>query len=318
MVVLTACHTDVPDLHLTLSRCADMPVDRASSACFVMGDRAYVFAGRDTLKQRSNEIWCYCPATDSWALECKAPVEPRVKPIACVVGDEVYLGLGFNGRVNEDTCYLRDFWRYSPSDGQWKRLADYPSNQTDAAVGMTDGKHIFVCYGAYNNYERNVYVYDIAADQWQQMPDATPRKSQHPPRAFAPCGAQCGGRFFIGTGYNHYSRNFWVELLPFADNIWEERAALPGQGRNSAACTASDDYVYVAGGRHYGGTVTDGFLHEDILRYSPAEDRWTRCATLPCGPAENMVAFRIGKSIYVGLGNDRNGKPLHTLYRMTE
>ena len=65
-----------------------------------------------------------------------------------------------------------------------------------------------------------------------------------------------------------------------------------------------------------GGTLTTGMLYDDILRYDPEKDRWTRIGHLPDGGRENMTGWVIDGYLYIGLGNDRNNHPCAELYRI--
>ena len=108
--------------------------------------------------------------------------------------------------------------------------------------------------------------------------------------------------------------SFLAEYLPSSDS-WEERAAVPGKSRHNAACTTTEDRLFVFGGWHYGDSLTNGFHYEDILSYTPSDDVWTSFGTMPDGPSENRIAARIGNTIYFGLGEDKSGHLLRNFYR---
>jgi len=316
--MMVACQAPIERLDKSFTECASCPESLASAICWTIDGKAYIAGGRDVRGEQRCDMWEYDPALDRWTHQGEMPIGKRVKGSACVVGDEVYIGLGFAGRVERDSSYLRDWWRYTPATGDWTRLADYPAANTDGAVCFTDGSNIYVCYGNTRYFERTVFVYSIADNRWTQMADNT-RSKAYPKRALGCVGARCQGRFFLGTGFNQNSLNQWVELTPSDDgDIWQKRQPLPGKGRNSATAIATDDYIYVAGGRYYGGTVTDGMVHDDVLRYSPERDEWVYYGTLPCGQTENMISFTLGGKIYIGLGNDRSNQPINKLYCVEE
>lgn len=313
-----SCEKEVPSLEMVLVRCAEMPTARTSAMCFAVEGKAYVLGGRDSIGWRHNDLWQYDPACDRWAQLGATPLRKRVNGIACTVGERVYTGLGFDGVVLEDSSYLQDFWCYHPTDNSWERLADCPSKETVGAVCFSDGATIYVAYGNQRYFERNVWAYDIAENRWRQLRDETSRSSNNPPRVLSATGASCGGRHYLGTGYHKHSLDFWAEMLPGEEEVsWRMCKELPGKGRNSACCAGSEKYIYVAGGRYFGGSVTDGLLQDDILRYDPASDSWAQCCHMPTG-AENMVAFRIGEAVYFGLGNDKDNNILRTLYKLVE
>lgn len=301
-----------------ISRCSDLPEGRASGVCFVVNDTAYLFGGRDAQGAIHNDLWRYNAGADTWEELGPTPLKPRVKPTVCVVGNNVYIGLGAYGKVSRDTTYLQDYWQYDAIQHAWTRLADYPSSQTVAAVSLPQEDKIYVCYGIRDVFERDVFAYDISNNSWQQVADDTPRNSNHPPRVSGPVGAVCEGRLFLGTGHHTTSRNFWTELTPDESDIWHEQQSLPGRGRNSAVAATSTHYIYIAGGRRFGGTVTDGEVYSDILRYAPAKNSWARVGFLPCGSTENMQAFFLNGSVYMVGGNDSYNNVRTTVYQMSE
>ena len=64
--------------------------------------------------------------------------------------------------------------------------------------------------------------------------------------------------------------------------------------------------------------MTGGEIFDSYLRYAPEKDRWEWCGTMPCGRAENLIAFTLNGIPYFGLGEDEKGHVLNTLYRIDE
>lgn len=121
------------------------------------------------------------------------------------------------------------------------------------------------------------------------------------------------GCLYYGLGYNTHNLTQWYEVdLP--TDTWKRIRSLPGKGREFAACAASNEHVYVFGGRYFGGDMTGGEVFETYMRYSPAKDQWEWCGTMPCGRAENQIAFSIGSKVYFGLGEDEKGHVMNQLY----
>ncbi len=316
-VWLCACQSSIEEWHQPVTRCAGAPVALTSSACFVYNGQGYVFGGRTANGTLSNHLYSYNPSTDTWTDLGATPLKARVRARAICVGDEVYIGLGFNGHVLEDSAYLADWWRWQPATNTWDTVASYPSERTVGPVIGTDGTYIYAADGGKQNFERWIFRYSIADDEWTQLADGLPRMASYPPRAHSACGAFCQGRFFLGAGYTRDgSSDFWIEPELRADSIvWHGRTGLNGK-RHNATAAADKDYIYVSGGHLYGGTVTNGKLYDDILRYNVAADQWVRIAHLPDGERENMVSWVIGSSLFVGLGNDSRNRPCAQLYRM--
>jgi len=290
-----------------------MPSPRASAACFVMDDKAYVFAGRDSNGTYLNDLWCYDPAKDEWTNAGTSPMRGRVNATACVKDDKVYLGLGFNGRHGQDTSYLKDWWEYVPTTKQWTQLADYPNEYTDKATCFVGEKELYVGYGFCWNYRRDLFRYDIATNRWDSV-DVEVSFHGYPTRSFGGTGCTCQKRHFMGTGYFRHSLDWWAE---FDGQHWTKRTSVPGRARTLAASAATSQYIYVTAGIHYGGITTDGEVLKDIQRYDPATDRWTYVAVLQKGLL-NHNCFAIGKRVYIGLGENEEWKINDKLYWFEE
>lgn len=291
-----------------------MPSPRASATAFVIGEKAYLFAGRDSTGNSRNDLWRYSPVTDSWEDMGPTPLAPRVNATACVSDGKVYIGLGFLGRYSNDSSYLQDWWEYTPATDSWKRLADYPNSYTDCATAFTGDGELYVGYGFCWNYRRDFFRYDIASDRWDSI-DVNVSFHGYPTRSFGGTGCTCRSRHFMGTGFYKGSLNWWAELVD--GTHWEKRAAVPSKTRTLAASTATDQYIYLSGGIHYGGVNTTGHLLQDIHRYDPLNDSWSHVAVLPEG-LMNHLSFAIGRRVYIGLGEDKEWKVKNKLYYFEE
>ena len=313
-LLLTACG-QTPEVTLSVHECAPMPgKGRVSATCFVVGQQAYVFAGRDDAGTYKNDLWRYTPATDQWENLGSTPLSVRVNPTACVQDGKVYIGLGFHGRHKQDTSYLCDWWQYTPETSQWKRLTDYPNLYTDCATAFTDDEALYVGYGFRWNYRRDMFRYTIAADRWDSI-DVGVGFHGYPTRSFGGTGCTCNGRHFMGTGFYQNSLNWWAEFMP--EGRWVKRSAVPGQTRTIAASAASKQYIYLCGGVHYGGVNTTGETLQDVLRYDPQQDKWQWIAVMP-QRLMNHICFVIDGKVYFGLGEDENMKANNRLYCIEE
>ncbi len=299
-----------------LHTCAPIPESVASATAFVANGNAYIFGGRTQNGTIVNSLWQYNPTTNKWTSLGQTPLSPRVNAVAHVVNDTVYIGLGYvkQGSVYADSCYLRDFWQFVPSTQTWKQLANYPISATNGCIAFHTDTVLYVGCGFYANFSAKMYAYSLRNNTWTLLPFIS---GQRPAPSMAMCGAQtANGRCFIGTGYNLFSNSNWYEFLPTTGGFLA-KAELPTQGRDCATATATDDYIYVIGGQHFGGTLTTLHTFDDILRYSPTNDSWTLCGTLPAG-ALKMISFTIGNRMYFGLGEDTNGKINNQLYYIEE
>ncbi|MBO4250886.1 MAG: hypothetical protein J5884_06470 [Paludibacteraceae bacterium] len=319
ILILTGCSI-APRMEEDLrpvERCAECPEAITSAASFVAESKVYVFGGRTTEQSWTNAFYSYDPQTDSWTQQAPAPIKTRVRPRAIEVDDEVYIGLGYHGYLLSDTAYLTDWWQWTPATNEWKQLSSFPSKRTVGPVIASNGRSIYVANGAQQNFERWIFRYDIDTDKWTKLADGLPRMASYPPRAHSSAGGFCQGQFFLGSGYTRDgSANYWVEAELREDSVvWHRRT--PFQGKRHNAVSISDGkYIYLIGGRLYGGTVTNGTLYDDVLRYNPEKDCWLRIARLPDGERENLCAWIIDDVLYVGLGNDKRNEPCAQIYKI--
>ena len=291
--------------------CATMPNGGlAAASVTVLDGKAYVFAGRDKDGVYQNQLWQYDPIADSWTSLGTCPGKQRVNATMASVDDLLYLGLGYAAtRAYNDSAYLCDWWSYNPANGQWNRLADFPNRNTVAAKSFSvDGK-IYTMYGFGYGFTRTICVYSPEEDKWTQWSE----QSYSATGCFGACGALCGGLLYFGLGYDTHNLTQWYEVALPSDS-WTKRRSIPGKGRELSACAASDRYVYVFGGRHFGGDRTGGEVFDTFLRYVPETDQWEWCGTMPCGRAENQVAFTINGKVFFGLGENVDKQVISQLY----
>lgn len=291
-----------------------MPVPRASAAACALDGKGYVFGGRDANKQYLNDLWQYDPSTDSWKQLRSCPGKARVQAVMAAYEGALYVGLGFSGEeVYVDSCYLRDIWRYMPADDQWTRLSDCPSANTVGGVPYVENDRMYVLYSTGWSQSKDIIYYDITNNRWGDIPDTGKR----PGACFGATGAPFGGRFFFGTGLTWENTKQWYEV-DIANDQWIARASFPGKGRELCASCATNDYIYLFGGRYFAGEHTGGEVFSELLRYHVDANQWERCGDMPCGRSENMIAFTIGHIAYFGLGEDEKGTLHNTLYRIEE
>lgn len=311
-VLLSACTANVPEIQLSVTSCAPIPVPRASACATVLGDCAYIFGGRDSTNNYRNDLCIYNSLENTWTILNNTPLKKRTNAAIIAAGNSLYLGLGYSApHAYTEQAYQRDWWRYTPSSGEWKALAEFPNKNVIAATLITDGHYIYAFYGCGFSQQKEVWRYSIADDEWTQIPSS----GEPLPRAFGCTGAVVDGMLYFGTGFNSQNLTNWY-MVTLPENRWTPRTNIPGKGREFSACTATKEYIYLFGGRYFGGDMTGGEVFDTYLRYAPATDKWTSCGTMPCGTAENQVAFTINGKAYFGLGEDANGKMHKYLYRI--
>lgn len=296
-----------------MQECEPMPHAVAAGCCYTYDDEIYIFGGRLSDGTYTNQHWKYTPASDKWTKLSPTPLRARVSCSACVVEECVYIGLGYSGYIHRDSSYFRDFWKYNFITHEWKRLADFPANTTVKNCFVKGDGCIYALYGFYRQFTQDVYRYDIEQDTWEKMDTHAPISV---PRAMDVVSATCQGRHFVGTGFNHGSLRFWAEWIPETQQFLPRQQIL-GPGRNATTCCATDDYIYLIGGRHYGDTLTTGFFYNSIQRYSPESDKWEYVGSMPF-KAENMVAASVNGQLFIGLGETPDGNIQDCWYQIEE
>ena len=301
VVLLVVGCSHVPEENLPIRECATPPEGRACAICFALKDTVYVVGGRQANGQYSNTMMMYAPEDNQWTNNITTPLLARAHGVACCNTHAAYLGLGYaGGSIYQEVSYLRDWWRFDAKGRRWTQLADFPSSKTVSAVAFANEQYVWVGFG-FNGFGDELWRYSITEDQWEQVS----YQKTWPARLMAPVAVNAGGRIFLGTGFRAQSRSDWWEFIPESQH-WEKRQSLPGAGRHNATCAATENAVWITGGWHYGDSLTDGYHFADILRYSPTDDEWSRCGTIPCGVTENGVATGIGNKLYFGLGENNN------------
>ena len=315
--MFVACEMSNPDVQYTITQCTSIPSPRASATSFVIDNYAYVFGGRDSEGNYLNDLWKYDPQKDIWESLGITPLQSRVNATSCVCDGVAYIGLGFNGLYYNSTGYLTDWWSYDPINNQWKQLSNFPGNTTDRAISMVGDGELYIGYGFCYTYERDMYRYEIMSDTWEFIDVHLDRNPlTFPVRSFGGIGASCQGRYFAGTGFRTHSLNWWGEFLP--EGKWLKRKSVPGHKRTIATCTATETYIYIIGGIHWGGINTTGEILNDIQQYNPLTNNWVHVGNLPNRGFMNHIAFSVDKRVFVGLGENENMQVCDDLYCIYE
>lgn len=313
-VLFCACQP-TPEIAVSVRECASLPGGgRASSAVAVLDGKAYVFAGRKKGDVYQNDLWVYDAATDSWTNLGAAPMKKRVNASIVACDGLLYMGLGYAGTgVYNDSACLRDWWSYDPATAQWTALAPFPNHQSTAAVGFAQDHQIYILYGFGHFFSRAICVYSPETNQWTIKAD-NPKRPRY---RFGQRAALHKGLLYFGTGYTtDGSERDWY-VVDVEQDSWIPRKSIPGKGREFAACTSNDNYIYLFGGRNFAGEMTGGEVLNTFMRYSPEQDQWTWCGTMPYR-MENGIAFTINGKVYFGLGEDENKQPQNNLYCLDE
>lgn len=310
LVLLASSCSPIEERPAHIAPCAPMPGARTAAVAFAIGDRAYVWGGRDEHGRLSNTLYCYDAKEDRWTSLGTTPLSPRVSATAAVVGSKAYIGLGFSQGIYRDSAYLRDWWSFDPATQTWDSLAPYPATNTVGGISYVEDNAVYYAYGFSTGFGSTVYQYDTQTNHWSELVQQHTRMLS----VMAPSGCSLKGRHFIGSGYRTADQDSWYEI--HWQEPWSECAPIPG-ARSMAVSAAGTDCIYLAGGRAFHGEMSGGKVYDDILRYDVKTNTWTLAGRLPTG-AEHMIGFTLGGKTYIGLGENRDGAILNTLYRIDE
>lgn len=287
-----------------------MPSPKASAVACAIGEDVYILGGRDTTSKKL--LWCYHSATKQWdSIVPPKAFKARVNAAITSDGESLYMGLGFTtGKAYNDKRYLRDWWRFQPSTHTWTQLANYQEQTTVKTITTYHNDNIYVVYGNGFSPSDDCFQYDIAQNAWKQITTW----EDLPNSTLGMTGAATQNRLYIGLGK---ADGKWSSI-DWQSNSWNRENDFPGGTRTLAAATATDSYIYVAGGRYFAGTETGGKLYSDVWRFNTKEEFWEYVGELPSGKAENLVGFTLNNQACFGLGEDMDQHLISEIYTIDE
>ena len=312
--LLISC-SNVDTISMQIVELEPAPQALSCATAFALNGDIYVFGGKLSDNSYSNHLYKYSVNNNQWLDLGQTPLQARVNPVAIVLNNKAYIGLGYNKKgIYNSEAYLKDFYQYDATTNQWNRLADYPDNRTNDAVIFTLYGYIYAGLG-FNGFTEQFYRYDPQQNLWSSASEQTIKP--FPLRCTSAVAVSSNNRAFVGTGYRKGSHNEWYEYQANTNN-WLKRSSVPDKGRQDAAAVASEKYAYLFGGWHYGDTLTTGFYFEDIMRYNINNNHWQRYQQIPCGRTINMVAANVKGEVFFGLGEDPQEKPIKSFYKLIE
>lgn len=218
-------------------------------------------------------------ATGNWIERSDFDGSSRSSGISFVIGDYVYVGLGYDG-----DNYLRDLWRYSSENNSWLRVDSFPGSGRTGAVAFAIDDKGYVGTG-YNGDDalKDFYMYDPNSG-WSQIADF-PGTARYGAVAFA-----IAGDGYVGTGYDgSQTKDFWK--LSGSSLQWEVTNSIEGDKREYAFSFVINDRAYVGSGRK------NGYLLYDLWEFNPESQRWSALADLN-EDEDNVAIARYGASTF--------------------
>lgn len=310
LIILVSCIDTVQSPYPNISPTSiQIPagLERATASSFVINNKAYLTLGRQGAKQSVGltDCWEFDPTSNFWTRKADFPGKGRVGAIAEVVDGKAYIGFGYNLNsqvYGTDTVSFPDFWMYNPENDSWTKKTDFPKKTLEkdapliscSSFAYRQWIYIF-SLGVKNDRFKDVWRYDTKTDKWEQMSDFPCE------RRVVAVSCTDGLRYFFGTGYYDKNLNDWWEYFPETDT-WKQRKIMPDAGRINALAFSVKNRFFVATGRRWGGTLTTGFLLNDIMEYDALKDVWYKRGTIPTSGRENALAFVVGNYAFIGFG----------------
>ncbi|MFI3296508.1 MAG: kelch repeat-containing protein [bacterium] len=311
LLFFTSCSMYEPQEEEVAAVDFELGITLASASSVVVGDTLYIAFGRDEDGVYSDKFYkAHIDNIDQLGA-FDIPFEARVNGVMQAVGSKIYMGLGYNdGGVYKPDSYCNDWWQYDCNTGVWSELAMYEDTETNSAVAWATDTAIYVTMGYQHYFDSRVFRYSIAQDEWcfvAQGGEVTNR--------MIATGATAQGRFFAGGGFNAKMVDDWCEF-DIETNKWYYRTSPSTSARLFASAIGLGNYIYMLGGRYWGGTLTTQYFYENIIRYDVSGDSWSSLGKMPQGSCENMIIFTYENALYWGLGEQEDGSFVTKVYKL--
>ncbi len=281
------------------------------ATAFAVGGSAYVVSGLVEPGGLVAQTWRYDTAGNRWTRVADFPGTPRLDATAFAVGGKGYVALG-----SDNQHLLADLWEYDPAGDRWAGKRTFPGGARLLAAAFVVEGTAYVVGGATGaGPARDVWAYDAGSDTWTREADFA-GAARSAATAFA-----IGSHGYVGLGNTgaaapfSFVADFW-EYDPPTDR-WTRKADFPGAPRGYGLGLGLAGRGFVTQGLLAVTSSSSLALTNDLWEYAPATDTWTGRAALP-GPGRAMaVAFVVGASGYVALGNNADVVNLRDLWRLT-
>ena len=210
------------------------------------------------------------------------------------------------------TNCLGDLWRYSTADDRWEELKAPPKIMSPRCghSAVTVGEKVFFFGGtsdSFTDVHNSLHEFDVKTATFREIADT--QGGPPPARLVHAASADDRGRIWIFGGFTtdrktlddlwcyHSTENRWEAIL-------EPQGDLPGERYGSrVACVG--DTLYLFGGRRQDGPTLD-----DLYRFEPQKQRWTRIEPATDerpGPRYAPAFIAVGRRIYLFGGGGGSG-----------
>jgi N-acetylneuraminic acid mutarotase len=217
--------------------------ERQYATAFSYSNTGYMLCGIDCNGNCLNDMYKYDVATNTWTNIPNFPGNPRQAPCNFVLGNKAYI---ISGRLTGTAGVVyNDVWEYNITSATWTQKNNLPF------AGMFRGSAFvingvgYIAYGLTNNnnFNRSIYQYDQANDQWMQIPNVN-----LPARNYVGCAVTSNTAFFYGGQDSTYQITNDVRLFDPTTGTITVYPGIPALGRKGGMAFSLNNIFYITTG----------------------------------------------------------------------
>jgi uncharacterized protein (TIGR03437 family) len=255
-----------------------------------VGDKVYVVCGMQQSGLRSNRLFVYDTAADTW--EQREPLPINLGADHCNLssaGGKVY----FTGGIRIGAGFLTpQTFVYDPAADEWTQKERMAVARGASGVAALDGK-IYVAGGEGAQLSGTAFeAFDIQTERWAVLPNLPEQRTHLTAQAVAGKFYAIGGRLDNGQ-----VRGDVFEYDPAA-RTWRRRAPMPTP-RAGLASGVIGGKIIVFGGEGPSGRAE--MTYAEVEEYDPATNTWRSLTPMP-NPRHGFYGAAVGDAIYLPAG----------------
>ena len=224
-------------------RLADFPgKPRWNGVGFMINGIIYFGTGTD-YKNTLKDWWMYDISSNKWSTRNDFAGEKRYAAVAFQIDNSGYLGTGKVYESFSSGNSYSDFWKYTPDNDSWSRIANYPMFESFGSIyGIWYGFGIVYNNNAYvglgnalitgDNYGNWIYKYNPVSNTWQRIANFPLASGNNNSVGFT-----LGNNLYIRTAmskdfyYYNDASNTWTKLKTDISTDIDEGIAFANNGK---------------------------------------------------------------------------------------
>jgi N-acetylneuraminic acid mutarotase len=111
-----------------------------------------------------------------------------------------------------------------------------------------------------------------------------------------------GDKFYVAGGIVNDDTSDKAFVYDISNNVWNQIASMPDNGRNHAAGIGYNGKFYVFGGRQNGNYPQTGMTESFV--YDPSSDTWSSLESMPSGTGGHGQAVEVNGKLVIMGGED--------------